>query len=101
MDSVVLACALISYCPFLLETHFERFYTFPSSPEQCSHNAVILVGALKYIGIDYDIQPCDLCSENPISMILLVLHLYERMSAFSPKKTLMFDAVLGKVLINR
>lgn len=92
----MLACVLISYCPFLAETHFERLYTFPSSPEQCSHNAIVLVGALKYIGVDYDIQPSDLCSANPISMILFVLHLYEGMSEFTPRKTLMFDAVLGE-----
>ena len=92
----MLACVLISYCPFLVETHFDCFYAFPSSPEECSHNAIVLVGALKYIGIDYDIQPGDLCSANPISMILFVLHLYEKMSSFTPKKTLTFNAVFGE-----
>ena len=98
MDSIVLACVLVSYCPFLAKTHFDRFYIRPSSPEQCSHNAIILVSALKYIGIDYDIQPNDLCSSNPISMILLVIHLYERMFAFKPEKTITFETVLNKTV---
>ena len=96
MDSTVLACVLIAYCPFLIDTHFEQLYTHPSSPEQCSHNAVLFVSALQYIGIDYDIQPTDLCSANPVYMILFVIHLYERMSAFKPKKTLTFETVLGE-----
>ena len=101
MDSIVLACVLISYCPFLMETHFEQFYTHPSTPEQCSHNAILIINALKYIGIDYDIQPSDLCSSNPISMILLVIHLYERMFAFKPKKTLTFETVLGESVLQQ
>lgn len=96
MDSIALSCVLIAYCPFLVETHFDKVYTRPSTPEQCSHNAVVFVSALKYICIDYDIQSSDLCSANPVSMILFVMHLYERMSAFKPKKMLTFEAGLGE-----
>ena len=95
-DSIALACVLVSYCPFLAETHFENFYTYPSTPEEYSHNAIILVSALEYIGITYDIQPTDLCASNPIFMILLVLHLYERMPSFKPNKVLTFETVLGE-----
>jgi len=33
-----------------------RLFAEPSSPEQCSHNAVVLVEALRDVGLDYDCQ---------------------------------------------
>ena len=96
MDSTVLACVLASYCPFLIETHFKQLYEHPSHPEQCSHNAIIFIRALKHVGIDYDIQPSDICSPNAISMILFTIHLYERMFTFKPKETLTFETALGE-----
>lgn len=98
MDSTILACVLASYCPFLIEMYFEDLYEHPCHPEQCTHNAIIFIRALKHIGIDYDILPSDICSPNAISMILFILHLYERMFSFKPKETLIFEAVLGEAV---
>lgn len=98
MDSTVLACVLTSYCPFLVETHFEHLYEHPCHPEQCSHNAITFIHALKHIGIDYDILPSDICSPNAVSMILFVVHLYERMFSFKLKETLTFETVLGEAV---
>ena len=39
-----------------VSSHFVRLFAEPSSPEQCSHNAVVLVEALRYVGLDYDCQ---------------------------------------------
>ena len=39
-----------------VSSHFVRLFSEPSSPEQCSHNAVVLVEALRYVGLDYDCQ---------------------------------------------
>lgn len=98
MDSTVLACVLASYCPFLIEMHFEHLYEHPCHPEQYSHNAITFIRALKHIGIDYDIQPNDICSPSAISMVLLIIHLYKRMFSFKPKETLTFETVLGEAV---
>ena len=98
LDSTVLACVLASYCPFLIEMYFEDLYEHPCHPEQCTHNAITFICALKHIGIDYDILPSDICSPNAISMILFILHLYERMFSFKPKETLTFETVLGEAV---
>ena len=39
-----------------VDSHFKQMYVEPSTPEQCSHNAQILVSALRDIGLDYDCQ---------------------------------------------
>ena len=39
-----------------VSSHFVRLFAEPSSPEQCSHNAVVLVEALRDVGLDYDCQ---------------------------------------------
>lgn len=31
-------------------------YTHPSTAEQCLHNALKIVNAMRYVGVDYDIQ---------------------------------------------
>ena len=39
-----------------VSSYFVRLFSEPSSPEQCSHNAVVLVEALRDVGLDYDCQ---------------------------------------------
>ena len=39
-----------------VSSHFTALYAQPSSAEQCSHNALILMDALTHIGINYDCQ---------------------------------------------
>lgn len=95
MDSTVFACLLSSYCPFLIESHLKRLHSEPTSPEECSHNAIILVDALKHAGLEYDIQPNDICSPNPVSVILFCSFLYKRLRFFKPKNTLNFETILN------
>ena len=52
-------------------------YTAPATPEQCLHNTLILVKAMRSIGIDYDIQATDITDPNPIS--LLMVSFYEKL----------------------
>ena len=95
MDSSVLACLLSSYCPFLIESYFQRLYAEPASPEECSHNAIILVDAMKHAGLEYDILPNDICSPNPLSMILFCAFLYQRLRFYKPTRILTFETVLN------
>lgn len=46
-------------------------YTHPSTAEQCLHNALKIVNAMRYVGVDYDIQVFkdNLTSVTPILMI--------------------------------
>ena len=39
-----------------IETHFVAMYTRPMSAEQCLHNALCVISAMKSAGIEYDIQ---------------------------------------------
>ena len=41
---------------FQIKTHLQDMYTHPSTAEQCLHNALKVVNAMRHIGIDYDIQ---------------------------------------------
>ena len=54
-------------CVLQVSSHFSRLYVEPSSPEQCSHNTVVFVDALRSIGIDYD------CLVRKTAVIVLTL----------------------------
>lgn len=97
MDSMALSCVLYSYCPFLKETHFDKLFVEPSTPEQCSHNALILVDALKSISCSYDIQPSDILSPNPIYMVLFCAHLYSILTSYVPAQEVKLQTKLGKI----
>ena len=101
MDCSALACVLAAYCPFLNHTHFTKLYMEPATPEQCSHNAVILVDALQYIGLEYDVLPTDITSPNPIAMILLCAHLYQRLPAYRPRKIITFEGTLNSTVLQK
>lgn len=96
MDSSVLSSVLYSYCPFLRHSHFSRLFVEPSTPEQCAHNAIIVISALRYIGINYNVQQNDICSPNPIFMILLSAHLYFVLPAYKPVDSIKFSTSLTK-----
>ena len=65
-------------------------YTKPSTAEQCLHNALRVVGAMECIGIEYDIQATDITDPNPISLLLLCLHLYQQLPQYIPKNSVHF-----------
>lgn len=39
-----------------IKTHLQDMYTHPATAEQCLHNALKITNAMRYAGIDYDIQ---------------------------------------------
>ena len=94
MDSSVLACVLYSYCPLLRHSYLSRLFVEPHTPEQCAHNAIIMIDALRYIGINYGVQQSDICSPNPIFMILLCSHLYFVLPAYKPLDSIKFSVAL-------
>ena len=96
MDSMALSCVLYSYCPFLKSSHFNRLFVEPSTQEQCSHNALILIDALRTISFCYDIQPSDLLSPNPVFIVLFCSHLYSTLPSYKPSKEINFSTKLGK-----
>lgn len=99
MDCTVFACVLASYCPFLVQSHLSQLFTEPADQEQCTHNAIVFIHALRYIGIDYDVQPNDLVSPNPISLMLLAAFLCQRLPTFKPKSTpIVFEGALSSTI---
>ncbi|KFV87105.1 Calponin homology domain-containing protein 2, partial [Struthio camelus australis] len=56
LDGLVLAAQLAAYCPYLIATHFVRMYTTPRTPEQYLHNCLILVDAMRAVGLAIDIK---------------------------------------------
>lgn len=39
-----------------IKTHLQDMYTHPATAEQCLHNALKIVNAMRHVGLDYDIQ---------------------------------------------
>jgi hypothetical protein len=98
LDSLVLATVLAAHAPFLISTHFMDMYTRPSTAEQCLHNALCVVGAMRYIGFDYDIQAVDITDPNPVGLLLLCTQLYFSMPHYMSRSVVQFDGPLhGKV----
>ena len=65
-------------------------YTNPSSAEQCLHNALRVVSAMQSIGIEYDIQATDITDPNPITLMLLIVQLYQQLPHYLPRNTVEF-----------
>ncbi|XP_047187260.1 cilia and flagella-associated protein 47-like isoform X2 [Scophthalmus maximus] len=87
-DGLVLAALLAAYCPYLICSHFRRMYTAPSSLEQILHNNIVVVRSLTALSLNMDIQPTDLSDPNPVQMLMLCVHLYERLPQYLPRHTI-------------
>ncbi|XP_047432995.1 cilia and flagella-associated protein 47-like isoform X3 [Mugil cephalus] len=87
-DGVVLAALLAAHCPYLIRSHFRRMYTRASSLEQILHNNIIVAQALTVLGLNINIQPIDLSDPNPVQMLILCVHLYERLPQYVPTHTI-------------
>ncbi|XP_021363645.1 cilia- and flagella-associated protein 47-like isoform X2 [Mizuhopecten yessoensis] len=94
LDGLVLAAVLGAHMPFLIKTHLQDMYTHPATAEQCLHNALKVVNAMRYAGIDYDIQAIDITDPNPIALLLLCVNLYQRLPQYIPKATIDFSGSL-------
>jgi len=102
MDCTVFACVLASYCPFLVKSHFSALFPESANPEQCTHNAILFIRALRHIGVDYDLQPNDLVSADPISLLLFTAYLAQRLPAFKPKgQPIVFEGALNSNIKNQ
>lgn len=53
-----------------------------------------LICHTRYAGIDYDIQAIDITDPNPIPLLLLAVHLYQRLPQYLPKATMEFTGSL-------
>lgn len=69
-------------------------YTQPNSAEQCLHNALKVVNALRKLGLDYDILATDITEPNAVSILLLCVYLYQRLPFYLPTKTVEFTGSL-------
>ncbi|XP_044044267.1 cilia- and flagella-associated protein 47-like isoform X3 [Siniperca chuatsi] len=87
-DGLVLAAVLAAYCPYLICSHFRRMYTTTSSLEQILHNNIIVAQALTALCLNLDVQPTDLSDPNPVQMLMLCVHLYERLPQYLPLHTI-------------
>ncbi|XP_074483047.1 cilia and flagella-associated protein 47-like isoform X1 [Sebastes fasciatus] len=87
-DGLVIAALLAAYCPFLICSHFRRMYTTTSSLEQILHNNIIVAQALTALCLNLDVQPTDLSDPNPVQMLILCVHLYERLPQYRPLHTI-------------
>ncbi|KAI9525961.1 hypothetical protein NQZ68_002509, partial [Dissostichus eleginoides] len=86
-DGLVLAALLAAYCPFLISS-LQRMYTTINSLEQILHNNIIVAQALTALSLNLDVQPTDLSDPNPVQMLILCVHLYERLPQYLPLQTI-------------
>lgn len=94
MDGLVLGAVFGAHMPFIIKTHLEDMYTKPETAEQCLHNALKLVTAMRFAGMDYDIQAVDITDPNPLMMLLLVMQLFQMLPHYLSKSTLDFTGTL-------
>ncbi|XP_070786864.1 cilia- and flagella-associated protein 47-like [Enoplosus armatus] len=95
-DGLVLAALLATYCPYLICSHFRRMYTTTSSLEQILHNNIIVAQALTALCLNLDVQPTDLSDPNPVQMLMLCVHLYERLPQYLPLRTITLSGGLHR-----
>ncbi|KAL3884217.1 hypothetical protein ACJMK2_030436, partial [Sinanodonta woodiana] len=98
LDGLVIGAVLGAHMPFVISSHLEDMYTHPATAEQCLHNALKIVSAMRYAGIDYDIQAIDITDPNPIALLLLCISLYQRLPQYVPKATVEFTGSLHQTI---
>lgn len=76
-------------------------YTRPATAEQCLHNALRVVNAMRVVGIDYDISAIDITDPNPIALLLLCVHLYQNLPQYLPRNTLDFVGGLHVMVLRQ
>ncbi|XP_070190234.1 cilia and flagella-associated protein 47-like isoform X3 [Littorina saxatilis] len=94
MDGLVLGAVIGAHMPFVTKSHLEDMYTHPTTAEQCLHNALKVVTALRYAGMDYDIQAVDITDPNPVMMLLFVVQLFHILPQYLSKATMDFTGTL-------
>ncbi|CAL8089583.1 unnamed protein product [Calicophoron daubneyi] len=93
-DGIVLACVVGLYVPCLIPGYISKLYTHPSTKEQCLHNAIYLVAALKAIRLDFDIRPPDITSPHPVAMLMFCLHLMQNLPDYISQRNMEFSSPL-------
>ena len=53
-----------------------------------------VVNAIRYIGLDYDIQAIDITDPNPVALMMLSVYLYQKLPLYLPKSTITFTGPL-------
>ncbi|XP_061833957.1 cilia- and flagella-associated protein 47-like [Nerophis lumbriciformis] len=94
-DGLVLGSVLAAHCPYLISSHFQRMYTKTSTLEQILHNNIIVIQALTTLSLNIDLQPTDLTDPNPVQMLMLCVHLYERLPQYRPVNTITLSGSLN------
>ena len=69
-------------------------YINADTAEKCFHNALILIDAIRELGLDYDINSLDITDPNPIAMILFCAFLYEKLPNYISSATIEFSSPL-------
>ncbi|KAJ8400757.1 hypothetical protein AAFF_G00391110 [Aldrovandia affinis] len=100
-DGLVLAALLAAYCPFLIPTHFCRMYTSTNSLEQNLHNSIILSHAFQLLRLDIDILATELSDPNPVQLLMLCLHLYERLPQYLPQRAVTLSGNLHHIFTSQ
>ena len=70
------------------------------SPEECFHNALSIIHALRTLGMDYDIHPTDIMQPNAINMLLFVTHLYITLPQYKLVAKLTFAVLFVLIFSN-
>ena len=95
---IIFLCVNVKRIDLQVKSHLKDMYTKPASGEQCLHNALKLVTAMRSVGIDHDVQAVDITDPNPIVMLMLVVELFHCLPLFEPKATVDFKGTLHKTI---
>ncbi|KAF6028085.1 CHDC2 [Bugula neritina] len=61
-------------------------------------NILQVVNAMRYIGIDYDIQAIDITDPNPVSLLMLCVYLCQKLPMYLPKITVTLSGALHQTV---
>jgi len=98
-------CSQLMHYPLLpslqIKGYLSDMYTNPTTGEQCLHNALKVVNAIRFLGMDYDVQAIDITDPNPVAMLLFCVHLYQRLPHYLPKSIVLFKGTLHSPVIRQ
>ncbi|XP_026726969.1 uncharacterized protein LOC113493273 [Trichoplusia ni] len=95
IDGIALSCAILNYCPFLIE-HFSLFCEIQEQTREGDiiNNACLIIEAMNQLRLYFPLSTRDFYSPNFIQMLFLSIHLYVILPMFKPKGTIRFNPPL-------
>ncbi|CAD0196125.1 unnamed protein product [Chrysodeixis includens] len=94
-DGIALSCAIMNYCPFLIQ-HFSVYCEVQEQSREGDiiNNACLIIDAMHQLRLHFPLSTEDFSSPNFLQMLFLSIHLYVILPMFKPKGSIRFNPPL-------